>query len=44
MEVFFKDPNISFEKEIRKNHLPSGCSIQTGTFGDDLDAFYPSTS
>lgn len=30
MEVFYKDPQISFEDEIKTNHLPKWCTIQTG--------------
>lgn len=30
IEVILKDPNTSFEDEIRENHLSSWCAIQTG--------------
>jgi hypothetical protein len=41
IEVFYKNPQISFEEEIKKNHLPAWCTIQTGIF-DKKWTFYPS--
>ena len=30
MEVFYKDPKVSLEDEIKQKHLPEWCTIQTG--------------
>jgi len=41
IEVFYKNPKISLEDEIKNNHLPKWCIIETGIF-DTTNAYYPS--
>lgn len=41
IEVFYKNPTILFEKEIKKNHLSKWCKISKGIF-DEKTAYYPS--
>lgn len=41
MEVFYKDPQTSFENEIKNKHLANWCIIETDVF-DKNNAYYPS--